>query len=403
MSIGWKKPIMPKSQVAPSKTPQTQTVKSKPAPEVEVSGQAQLSELESLVMDSSLQGQGDALGNPAILTPQRQHMARKIAKVQGNRHLQNVIRLSRRPTTNVIQRDTGTGGGGGGVQPASSVQVQHAKAVEVLKKAYGASITEEGSVEEKSLDDFNKFYDAQMKGQPNSETGKPWEDGDAAKRKERVFGVQFGAAHIVVPILPEANGQNPNDDNNRISTIAHEILHANCKIKGQVPLLIEECATENMAVKACQAAGITPGISKYSNAMDTYFEVARQVGGTAVVQNAYFNGGAQVFQQTFDAAKGAGAWQFFVDAMNGGRNADAKAVLTQGTRGSVFDKKKSELYKIVNATIITDEDMSQFQAGWATLLKAEKDICRPFFLGTINSATVMRDSRKQALQNIMAS
>jgi len=393
---------MPKSQVAPAKTTQPQTAKPKPAPQEDVSSQAQLAELEKLVMDSSLEGQGDAVGNPAILTPQRQHMAKRIGQVQGNRHLQRVVKLVKRSMGSVIQRQPGGGGGGGGATPASPVQIQHTKAVDVLKKSYGGSIKEEGTIEEKSLDDFNKFYDDQKKGQINPDTGVEWQPGDTAKKTERIFGVQYGAAHIVVPILPAQGGQDPNADENRISTIAHEILHANCKIRGAVPLLLEETATEYLAVKACQAAGINPSISKYSNAMDTFYEVARQVGGTGVIQDAYFNGGVEKFQTPFDAAKGAGAWKFFVDAMNSGRNADAKEVLMHGTRGDLFTKKKSQLYNIVNAVWITDEELVEFQQGWGELLKAEKDICRPFFQSTIDKATFMRDTRKESLQNTMA-
>jgi hypothetical protein len=167
--------------------------------------------------------------------------------------------------------------------------------------------------------------------------------------------------------------------------------------------LLEECATEYLATKAVQAAGYSPGIAKYSNAMDSFYEVARQVGGLSAVQDAYLNSGAGQFQQTFDAAKGAGAWQFFVDSMNSGDNANAKAILTQGTRGTVFDKKMMVLSNIVDATWITDEELNQFQQGWGELLIEEKKICRPRFQLIIDHATVMRDSRKTTLESTMAS
>jgi hypothetical protein len=391
---------MTQSQTTQSKSTQPQTIKVKPATETEVTSPVQLAELEKLVMDSSVDGQGGALGNPAISTPQRQYMARHIGQVQGNRHLQNIVMLSRNLHSTVIQRQP-AGGGGGGLPAASSVQVQHARAVDALTKAYAGNISEKGSVEEKPLDAFNTWYDDQMKGKDNPETGKKWEPGDAAKRSETIYGVQAGGGLIVIPILPAKGGQDPNSDDNRISTIAHEILHANCKITGAVPLLIEECATEFLAAKACQAAGISPGIAKYSNAMPTFMEFAKQVGGTSVMQNAYFSGVGGI-QTAFDAAKGAGAWQFFCDAMNAGKNADAKELLVEGTRGGLFIKKKAALYKIVNAIWITDEELAQFQQGWSELLIAEKEVCRSFFQRTIEDATIMRDSRKQGLQNAMA-
>ena len=52
----------------------------------------------------SLEGQASLLSNPHISTPQRQTIARRIARVQGNQHLQRVITAQAGASSGLIQR-----------------------------------------------------------------------------------------------------------------------------------------------------------------------------------------------------------------------------------------------------------------------------------------------------------
>ena len=209
----------------------------------------------------------------------------------------------------------GTSGGGGspGKSAGAANNIDKAKSVEILKKAYGKYATiKEGKVEVLSQADFQKAYDKIYGG-----TKYSWD-----KYVKPKFGNLEGFAD-------RDNGINYiNRDKSSVDTVPHEMLHNNTdpKFSNFAEGNINEGVTEYLTIKAVTAEGITPTHS-YPNQEGVVRELVSVVGEETLL-NAYFKGETDALKTAMES-KSKGSWADFKAAMDASDWTKAKSLLAK--------------------------------------------------------------------------
>ena len=207
----------------------------------------------------------------------------------------------------------GTSGGGGspGKSAGAANNIDKAKSVEILKKAYGKYATiKEGKVEVLSQADFQKAYDKIYGG-----TKYSWD-----KYVKPKFGNLEGFAYDGTNYI--------NQDKLSVDTVPHEMLHSNthAEFSKFAEGNINEGVTEYLTIKAVTAEGITPTHS-YPNQEGVVRELVSVVGEETLL-NAYFKGETDALKTAMES-KSKGSWADFKAAMDASDWTKAKALLAK--------------------------------------------------------------------------
>ncbi len=387
--------------------------KARPAPEAAPEGLEQLSATDLALGIGAPGTQADLLGDPDLPAEQRRAMAKRISQVQGNQHLQTLA-VMLKPASAVIQRQGGGGaGGGGGPAVLGQADVQYKLALQMLSDVYGGAIKSGGKVVELSQAEFFSRYDQEkinagathpFAKDPTDqywEANAPWKEGDAQKTGERIYGF-YSNGEILIPVT----GGVEDEEDNRIATIAHEILHANCSadFNGSMPDMFVEGATEALTQQAISQWGgnVQPGAPKYKGIMADFNAFMGLVGGLGVIQAAYF-GGANIAISAFDAQVGPGAFQALKQCLAQGNGEDFTGLLTQKLRPQWMKNQNTAIRIALKKPVwISESDIDTVRGLWSQMLPAEKDTSRAETLDLI-ARVVSRDAPKNALNSIVNS
>jgi hypothetical protein len=294
-------------------------------------------------LGNSLGVQASRLGDQRFPITRRQALATTIGQILGNRHLQTV-------TAQAVQRQGGTAGGAAPVPESQFAEVQHARAVEALKAAYGAAIVQTGQVLEVDASSFHALHDQFniSRNAINPRTNEEWKTGDSLENENSgntCYGFSDPAGILVIPDRP---GTVENEDQNRVATIAHEILHlcVNASFKAPNVLAdVEEGVTEYLATKAISQAGYSGIMAKYKDVMPGVQGLASVVGGMATMQAAYF-GGKSILVAAFDKVRGPGAYDTW-EALALSDKEEAGNFLGKGIRPKWMEKQKSAIFNLL--------------------------------------------------------
>jgi hypothetical protein len=354
--------------------PATDRASTRPKPSAQDTANPQ-GALEWLDLESELSAstgqQADRLGNPNLQAVQRQGLADRIGRVQGNQHLQQVLRVvSRRAATGgrvqrhaegaglSVNKDAavnqiespgtlspaspgaapaGTGAPAAaaaeaapvtGEAPAPAVgpeaagtapatgtaatgAMSLATAQQVLTQSYGGMTTiVPGNIV--LLADRPATwtrYDEVNRGRNNPYANRPWQDGDAQQYIPGLDGFADGGTVYV------------NQQTELTTATAHEILHNNTAgdFRSTVGETINEGTTEFLAKKAVVAAGIPLSTTAVAYPTQVSFvEKLIALVGEGTLTSAYF-GGAGILVEAYEAYHGDDSFTIlrgFAEALN---------------------------------------------------------------------------------------
>ena len=373
--------------------------------------------------------QASQLNNPDFQTLQRQKFAEHVGHVQGNQHLQTVMRsISRqKPGNGLLQRhpegaglsinedeavdnieDPGilrpgspgaaAGGGetsagpvtapptpttgeetspavgpeGASTTPATGTTTTGAMSLTTAQKVLAQSF---GGIHEIVPGNIVlladraatwRRYDEVNRGRNNPYANRAWRDGDAQQYIPGLEG--FADAGTVY-----VNQQTP-----LVTATAHEILHNNTAgdFRGTVGETINEGTTEFLAKKAITAAGIPLGTAvAYPNQVNFVTKLMGLV-GEGTLTSAYF-GGAGILVEAYEAFHGRDSFiilRGFAEALN--ITAADPLLRTPST-----EQKIAALNSILDEWWVSGDDMSAMigiiKSASATELEAIRTAIRP--------------------------
>ncbi len=320
---------------------------------------------------------------PADLPPGlRQKQAQAVQGVAGN---QTVLRALAK---DAIQRQES----GGDEQPIPKLpdpEARRAKALEILKKAYGGLIKQESKVNGVNSEaELRQNYDQSMMRQgkvfrESDDSTRPWQAGDSSQHPQMsgefpgFYDPSSGQIYIDL-------GKGPDQ---QVATLTHEFLHANAAgdFLSTLGKTIDEGMTERLAQQAFVKNGYSPPSGFFAGAVASVGRLSGMFGENTMMY-AYF-GGTAVLRSTMDAVMGEAIFDRFAREMrrnNQGWLAIFFRRYEQALQGSEVDKKIAAINSLLDWWV-SDADLDHIENIWRGVVPDQKPHIRAAIMPRITS------------------
>ncbi|MFQ5434525.1 MAG: hypothetical protein ACE5FD_06585 [Anaerolineae bacterium] len=299
----------------------------------------------------------------------RQKQVQAVQGVAGN---QTVLRALAK---DVIQRQDD----GGDEQPIPklpSPKARRAKALEILKKAYGGLIKQESKVNGVDSEAaLRQHYDNSMIRQgkvfrESDDSTRPWQAGDSSKHS----GMSGEFPGFYDPSTGQIYIDLSKEPDQQVATLVHEMLHANTAgdFLSTLGKSIDEGMTENLTKKAFAKSGYSAPSGFFEGEVAMVGRLSGMFGENTMMY-AYF-GGTAVLRSMMDAVMDQPMFDRFAREMRRNNTAWLNLFLEQyeqALQGSEIDKKIAAISALLDWWV-SDEDLDQIENIWRGVAPDEK-------------------------------